>query len=384
MGASERKSLTLIGGFMALTGILSGFNEQRGQDDESNSLRQRIALAQQEFALRKKMQQAQLEQNMQRDLIARSSVQQIGQDQGFSQKDPRNPNALAQYREQSDAALRNQLGQGQIPNGKNNLQILQDAADRAKRTGDYGALALDVMAVNPTLAQNLLTMVDTKGYRQDQQKTELEKYKMMYGDDGSKNLSVDSDRGLLIDKRTGQARPISLNGQPVGAKKGKPSVEDVKVTDASEVLGLLNMAEPLINESTGSLVGSGVDAVAGAFGYGTEGAKAASKLKAIEGLLVSKMPRMQGPQSDKDVMLYKQMAGQIGDATVPASVKAEALKTIREINSRYAGVENQPSAEQSNSFDSLPDPRQYNGKTARDEESGVRFRSNGQSWVRIK
>jgi hypothetical protein len=303
---------------------------------------------------------------------------------GLSANDPRNPNVLSQYREESDNSARRQLGLGPMPNGKNNLQILQDAADRAKRTGDYNALALDVMAVNPTLAQNLLTMVDTKGYREDQQKNDLEKYKMMYGDDSNKNIFIDSERGLIGDKRTGQARQITVDGHPVGAKKGKPSTDDVKVTDAKEVLGLLNMAEPLINESTGSLIGAGVDAAAGAFGHGTDGAKAASRLKAIEGLLVSKMPRMQGPQSDKDVMLYKQMAGQIGDSTVPASVKAEALDTIREINSRYAGGENQPLAGQANSFESLPDPRQYAGKTVRDDESGVRMRSNGSAWVRVQ
>lgn len=298
----------------------------------------------------------------------------------LSANDSRNPNVAAQYREQSDAAARQQLGQSPIPNGKNNLQILQDAADRAKRTGDYGALALDVMAVNPQLAQNLLELVSTGKYRQEQQKTDLEKYRMMYGDDGSKNLSIDSDRGLLIDKKTAQARPISLNGQPIGAKKS--STQDKRATDANEVLSLAKMAEPLIDESTGSVIGAGVDAVAGAFGHGTEGAMASAKLKAIEGMLVSKMPRMEGPQSDHDVKLYKQMAGQIGDPTIPANVKRDALETVRQINSRYAGVEYQQP--QGNSFDSLPDPRQYNGKTIRDEESGARLRSNGTTWVRVQ
>jgi hypothetical protein len=50
------------------------------------------------------------------------------------------------------------------------------------------------------------------------------------------------------------------------------------------------------------------------------------------------MPKMSGPQSDKDVLLYKQMAGQIGDPTIPAARKQAAMNTINELNSRYAGV----------------------------------------------
>jgi len=50
------------------------------------------------------------------------------------------------------------------------------------------------------------------------------------------------------------------------------------------------------------------------------------------------MPKMSGPQSDKDVILYRQMAGTIGDPTIPRETKKAALNTIREIQNRYAGV----------------------------------------------
>lgn len=67
----------------------------------------------------------------------------------------------------------------------------------------------------------------------------------------------------------------------------------------------------------------------------TDGAKAAAQLKALGGALVSKMPKMSYPQSDKDVLLYKEMARQIGDPTVPAELKKAAMQTIGEINQRY-------------------------------------------------
>jgi hypothetical protein len=111
-----------------------------------------------------------------------------------------------------------------------------------------------------------------------------------------------------------------------------------KINDAKDVLSILNQAAPLVNKSTGSGLGNLVDESAKFFGRSTGGAQAAAQLKALEGTLVSKMPKMSGPQSDKDVLLYKQMAGQIGDPTVPPAQKQAAMNTINELNSRYAGV----------------------------------------------
>jgi hypothetical protein len=48
---------------------------------------------------------------------------------------------------------------------------------------------------------------------------------------------------------------------------------------------------------------------------------------------------MSGPQSDKDVLLYKEMAGNIGDPNVPTALKEKAMQTIMEIQARYAGVQ---------------------------------------------
>jgi hypothetical protein len=85
-------------------------------------------------------------------------------------------------------------------------------------------------------------------------------------------------------------------------------------------------------------MGAGVDQVGRLFGASTGGDTAAAQLKALEGALVSKMPKMSGPQSDKDVLLYKQMAGEIGNPTIPQSRKLAALNVIEDIQSRHAGA----------------------------------------------
>jgi len=123
-----------------------------------------------------------------------------------------------------------------------------------------------------------------------------------------------------------------LESEAKAEERNKP------VAEAKESLKLLDQAEKLLDTATGSLTGTAVDVVAGALGKSTQGAQASSKLKAIQGALVAKMPKMSGPQSDKDVLLYREMAGQVGDSTLPNETRKAALQTIREIQERYAKV----------------------------------------------
>lgn len=107
--------------------------------------------------------------------------------------------------------------------------------------------------------------------------------------------------------------------------------------DATAVISLLDMAEPLLDTATGSTAGNLRDQAMALAGMSTEGGRSAAQLKALGGLLVSKMPRMEGPQSNLDAQLYREMAGQIGDPTVPVETRRAAMQTIRAINEKYAG-----------------------------------------------
>lgn len=86
---------------------------------------------------------------------------------------------------------------------------------------------------------------------------------------------------------------------------------------------------------TQSVAGSVLDSAGRVIGKSPEGAAQADQLKAIGGALVAKVPRMEGPQSDKDVMLYREMAGNIGNDTLPIARRLEALKTVRQLYAKY-------------------------------------------------
>ena len=115
-----------------------------------------------------------------------------------------------------------------------------------------------------------------------------------------------------------------------------------KGSDAQNVLGMLNEADKLIDESTGSLVGTGVDTVARSVGKSTAGDKAGARLKVIQAALMTSMPRMEGPQSDRDVDLYRQAAASLGDTTIPRETRKAALQTVRDLQIKYAERAKQP------------------------------------------
>lgn len=129
---------------------------------------------------------------------------------------------------------------------------------------------------------------------------------------------------LAAGKAAGQVRGEALGGVE---KKG---------IQAESTLSNLDLADPLIDAATGSLAGAARDRLAAVFGEAPTGAQAIAQLKVLQANLMTSMPRMEGPQSDKDVALYREAAGQIGDPTVPRATKKAALNIIRQINERYA------------------------------------------------
>lgn len=129
------------------------------------------------------------------------------------------------------------------------------------------------------------------------------------------------ENSLALDKS------LRLNAQSPEAQQ--------KVLDAGSVLGLVSAAKPLLETATGSTAGALRDSALSLIGKDSDASKAAAQLAVIGGQLVSKMPKMSGPQSDKDVQLYREMAGRIGDPSVTSGNKLAALQTIQQLNERY-------------------------------------------------
>lgn len=112
--------------------------------------------------------------------------------------------------------------------------------------------------------------------------------------------------------------------------------QSTRSRDAGTALELIAEARRLLPDATGGGLAAGADAAAGFFGHATAGAQANAALKTIAGQMTSKMPRMEGPQSDRDVQMYKDMAGDVGNASLPVRIRLAALDQIERLNQKYA------------------------------------------------
>lgn len=165
-------------------------------------------------------------------------------------------------------------------------------------------------------------------------------------------LSIINGVPTLVDRIQGTQTPLTTQEAEIGAAKAKAEAEarakargtvvgeaeggiEKKGVAAENVNAILDVAEPLIDLSTGSKIGAGADKVAAMFGKSLDGAQAAAQLQILQAGLMFAQPRMEGPQGVLDVQLYEKAAGQIGDPTVPAATKKAAIKTIRALQSKY-------------------------------------------------
>lgn len=157
------------------------------------------------------------------------------------------------------------------------------------------------------------------------------------------------DRGMIVDPTTGELKAMKgytdilknkkekeALGSALGKAKGeKEGISATKIIQAPIIEERLNQAELLLPQATEGSIQTFGKGLAGAFGKATEGSLADAKLQVIAAELISNVPRMEGPQSDKDTMLYKQAAGNLADTTLPSETRMAALQQIREINNKY-------------------------------------------------
>ena len=137
---------------------------------------------------------------------------------------------------------------------------------------------------------------------------------------------------MAFNPKTGQYSQISMpGGVPMQSKD-----QLQRSNDATAVMELTDEAAPLLEKAPGSYAGAALNQACRAIGLNTDASKAQASLDVLAGSLIAKMPKMSGPQSDKDVMLYKAMAGNLNDPTLPEEAKRAAMDTLRKLNQKYA------------------------------------------------
>lgn len=156
---------------------------------------------------------------------------------------------------------------------------------------------------------------------------------------------ADPTRLLAVDARTYKGGTLGAVGViGVSGKVGDAQKAVIKRQIASQGVGsAIERARDILEGKGGaelpteSGAGAALDVAASWVGVTPKGAKSADRLRVVGGFLVQKVPRFEGPQSDKDVAYYKEVAGRIGDAGIPIARRLEALKEVENIWGEFEG-----------------------------------------------
>lgn len=149
--------------------------------------------------------------------------------------------------------------------------------------------------------------------------------------------------------------PVFVNGKEVflprsevlaQANAGAPALvkPDVKTTQGQTVLDLAAKAKEVLPQATSGFISNLATMATDASGIPTNKSAADAQLRVISGALTSNVPRMEGPQSNADVALYKQSAADVANPNIPYQTRMKALETVIQLNEKYAATPSAPPA----------------------------------------
>ena len=144
----------------------------------------------------------------------------------------------------------------------------------------------------------------------------------------------------LVDQKGNLIKDLGPVGAPSPGFTKAQAAKTKMNQDLDQVIPMLQEISReggLIDQSTGSGIGAGVDYAAKAFGYGTKGAVAVGKLKPIVDPILKLVPRFEGPQSDKDTQTYRDAAGDLANPAQPNNIKKAAAKVILDMYIKRRG-----------------------------------------------
>jgi hypothetical protein len=121
------------------------------------------------------------------------------------------------------------------------------------------------------------------------------------------------------------------------------------------------------------------------FGLGNKEIQSAiGEVERISGRMLAYVERLPGAATDADRQIFMASAGVITDKNAPAERKIaaadSAIKSYQRLIQKYGGKDK---PEQSRQVNILPPASQLKGKVAKDNTTGIRYRSDGKNWVRI-
>ncbi len=136
-----------------------------------------------------------------------------------------------------------------------------------------------------------------------------------------------------------------VRGQQANAAEGgriaatQTGESNKKAASTQSTLDTISEAKKILPEASSGGLQAGVTGTAKFFGKSTKSSKADARLKVLSAVLTQNVPRMEGPQSDRDTQMYKEAAANIGDNTLPYEDRQAALETAEAIANKYSELD---------------------------------------------
>lgn len=195
------------------------------------------------------------------------------------------------------------------------------------------------VSVMPGAAQSLQDVRQAEGYgkQQGQNISDLNYKPQIAGGEAQQRQAAEL-----------QYAPAIASGRTIGEATGKKEAAiQTRAIQAPQVSMLLGEAKKLLPNATSGGFDTQSRDLMGYMGHATDASKIDSQLDIIGAQLVANVPRMEGPQSDYDVQMYKQAAGDLANPRKPIESRMSALQIMEQLNSKYAGMGQIPAMNQS-------------------------------------
>jgi hypothetical protein len=133
-----------------------------------------------------------------------------------------------------------------------------------------------------------------------------------------------------------QVAAQSASGTPVVAEVDK------KVAQGESALDLARRAQAILPQATSGAISNLFTMATDAAGIPTNKSAADAQLQVISAGLTANVPRMEGPQSNTDLLEYKRAAANVADKNIPYQTRMKALETVISLNEKYSKTPTAP------------------------------------------
>lgn len=196
------------------------------------------------------------------------------------------------------------------------------------------------------------------------------------------DLSMDRQKLLFDQKKFYDAPEIEARKDAI-ADAGKQG------RSADATLAILDQVEPYLDKASASDLERLARKGGSFIGLDSAAASADRVIEQAAASLTLSAPKLGGAASDRDVALYATAMGQLSSGTIQQ--KRDAMRFIRQKLQQYgASDQSAPrptSASASKPADklpSMPPAKAHAGRTVRDTDTGITYKSDGTKWVRVK